>query len=224
MEKNDSLRVLDMDDFPKYPNITYKKHTFLSSLILGLSTIIITILICCTVLIIFGSIFVGERSDKLISLTQKAISGLPELRETLPPALADVLDDHRQPDYAAELDIVASTTCTSDPNGTILTKIEVVNKGSKVVSLLCLRIVVFNSNDEILTESNEWIATPVAAEQSWRGLLMPGSHRYLASSHRAHPVSPSDELKTEIEITDLRIWNPPKKDALIEDRTLTSDS
>jgi hypothetical protein len=209
--------VLAMGD---YPTITYKKHTFLSSLVMGLSAITITILICCTVLIIYGSMFVGDRSEKLISLLGDSIGGLPELREALPPALADVLDDRRQPDYAAELDILASMIQTSDPNKMMLTKIEIFNKGSEVISLLCLRLVVFGPNDEILIESNEWAATPIAAEQSWRGPLMPGSHRYFLSSHRALPVPPGDKLKTKIEITDLRIWNPPEKDTLIEEQAL----
>jgi len=204
-----------------YPKVTYKKHTFLSSLAMGLSAVVITIIISCTVVIIYGIHFAGDRSEKLVSLVGDAIGGLPELRQALPPALADVLDDRRQPEYAGELDISATTALTPDQHRSVRTKIEVVNKGSEIVSLLCLRIVVFGSNGEILSESNEWAATPIAADHDWRGPLMPGSHRYFVSSRRALGVFLGDELKTEVEITDLRVWNRPEQGPLIEDRVLS---
>ena len=204
-----------------YPKVTYKKHTFLSSLALGLSAVVITIIISCTVVIIYGVHFAGDRSEKLVSLVGDAVGGLPELRQALPPALADVLDDRRQPQYAGELEISATTALTPDQHRSVRTRIEIVNEGSEIVSLLCLRIVVFGSNGEILSESNEWAATPIAADHDWRGPLMPGSHRYFVSSRRALPVFLGDELRTEVEITDLRVWNRPEQGPLIEDRVLS---
>jgi len=204
-----------------YPKITYKKHTFLSSVAMGLSAIAITIIISCTVVVIYGIHFAGDRSEKLVSLVGDAIGGLPELRQALPPALADVLDDRRQPGYAGELEISAATALTPDQHRTVRTKIEVVNEGSEIVSLLCLRIVVFGSNGEILSESNEWAATPIAADHDWRGPLMPGSHRYFVSSRRALGVFLGDQLRTEVEVTDLRVWNRPEDRPLIEDRVLS---
>jgi hypothetical protein len=203
------------------PTITYKKHTFLSSLIMGLTAIAITIIISFTVLIIYGTQFASDTSEKLVSLVRDTIGGLPDLRQALPPALADVLDDRRQPDYDAKLDIFASTTQTPGQDTTVRTKIEVVNKGNEVISLLCLRIVIFGPNGEILAESNEWAATPIAAELPWRGPLMPDSHRYFVSSHPALLDFLGDELKTEVEISDLRIWNPPEEGPLIEGPSLS---
>lgn len=204
-----------------YPKITFKKHTFLSSLSMGLSALAITIVVSCTVVLVYGIHFTGERSEKLVSLVGDAVGGLPELRQALPPALADLLDDRRQPEYAAELDISAVTALTPDQHRTVRTKVEVVNKGSEIVSLLCLRIVVFGPNGEILSESNEWAATPIAADEPWRGPLMPGSHRYFVSCRRAVPVFLADKLRTEIEVTDLRVWNRPDENPSIEERTLS---
>ncbi len=193
-----------------YPKVTYKRHTFLSSLALGLSAIVITIVISCTVLIIYGVHFAGERSDKLVSIVSDAIEELPDLQKALPPALADVLDDHREPGYVDKLDISAVTALMSDQHNRIRTKIKIVNNGSEIVSLLSLRIVVFGSNGQILSESNEWAATPIAADHEWRGPLMPGSHRYFVSHcYRSLPVFLGDELRTEVEVTDLRVWNRP---------------
>ena len=196
-----------MNDFPQ---IIYKRHTFLSALAMGLSAIIIAFIVSCTVVIIYGMNFAGDKSEEVVALAEKAIKGLPNLQESLPPALADMLDDRRQPDYATQLDITAKTTLLPNDDGTVKTTIEILNKGSEVVSLLSLRVVVLTAQNDIITESNEWGATPIAADHDWRGPLMPGSRRYFVTSRRALPVFSADQLKTEIEITDIRIWNSDK--------------
>ena len=202
-----------MNDFPQ---IIYKRHTFLSALAMGISAIIIAFIISCTVVIIYGMNFAGEKSEELVSLTEEAIRGLPKLKESLPPVLADILNDRRQPDYSGKLDITANTTLMPNQNGRLRTKVEIVNNGSEVVSLLSLRIVVLNDQNEILTESNEWAATPIAADHDWRGPLMPGSRRYFATYRGGFHVFYADQLKTEVEITDIRVWNGEKETKLIE--------
>jgi hypothetical protein len=154
--------------------------------------------------------FAGNKSEELVSLAEEAIRGLPKLQESLPPALADLLNDHRQPDYSSQLTITPNTILLPADNGTVKTTIEIVNNGKEVVSLLSLRVVVLTSRNEIITESNEWAATPIAADEDWRGPLMPGSRRYFVTSRRGLPVFSADELKTEVEITDIRIWNSDK--------------
>jgi hypothetical protein len=97
-----------------------------------------------------------------------------------------------------------------DNKGTVKTTIEVVNNGKQIVSLLSLRVVVLTSRNDVITESNEWAATPIAADKDWRGPLMPGSRRYFVTSRGGLPVYSADELKTEVEITDIRVWNSEK--------------
>ena len=193
-----------------YPQVVYRKHTFLSALAMGLSAVVIAFIISCTVVIVYGMNFAGEKSEEVVALVEKAISGLPELQESLPPALADMLNDRRQPDYATQLDITAKTTLLPADQGTVKTTVEIVNNGKEVVSLLSMRVVVLTSQGDIITESNEWGATPIAADHDWRGPLMPGSKRYFVTSRKALPVYSADELKTEVEITDIRIWNSEK--------------
>jgi len=196
-----------MNDFPQ---IIYKRHTFLSALAMGVSAIIIAFIVSCTVVIIYGMNFAGDKSEEIVSLAEEAIRGLPKLQESLPPVLADMLNDRRQPDYSTQLTITPSTTLLPNDNGTVKTTIEIVNNGNEVVSLLSLRVVVLTSRNEIITESNEWAATPIAADHDWRGPLMPGSRRYFVTSRKALPVFSADDLKTEVEITDIRIWNSEK--------------
>lgn len=193
-----------------YPKITYRRHTFLSALVMGLAAIIITLIVSCTVLIIYGMNFAGEKSEKLVGLVQEAVQGMPVLQKSLPPFLADVLNDRRQPDYSALLEITAQTALP-DQDGRLRTSISVVNKGAEVVSLLSLRIVVLDSQGQILAESNEWAATPFAAEDDWPGPLMPGSHRYFTCSEHGNSAASAGDLKTQVEITDVRLWSGQKE-------------
>jgi hypothetical protein len=151
----------------EYPQISYRKHTFFSALAMGLSALGIALIICCTGVIIYGMHFAGERSEEIVSLVEKAVKGLPDLQESLPPVFADFLNDRRQPDYSTQLEISAKTILLPDQEGMVRTTVEVANNGEEVVSLLSLRVVVLTGDDEILTESNEWAATPFAAERKF---------------------------------------------------------
>ncbi len=193
-----------------YPKITYRRHTFLSALALGLSAVIIALIVSCTVILIYGMHFAGEKSEQLVSLVEDAVRGLPTLQKSLPPVFADILDDHRQPDYSTQLDITAQTALSPDQNGRVRTSITVVNNGKEVVSLLSLRVTVLDSQGQILAESNEWAATPFAADRDWPGPLMPGSRRYFTCSGRGSLTTSTTDLKAEVEITDIRIWSGQK--------------
>ena len=192
-----------------YPKITYRKHTFFSALALGLAAVIIALIVCCTVIIIYGMHFAGEESQKFVAMVEDAVQGLPALQKSLPPVFADMLDDYRQPEYSAQLEITAKTA-SPDQDGRLRTSISVVNKGAEVVSLLSLRVVVLDSQGQILAESNEWAATPFAAEHDWPGPLMPGSVRYFTCSERGAAAPSAGDLKTQVEITDVRLWSGRK--------------
>ncbi len=199
-----------------YPKITYKKHTFLSALALGLSALAITFIICCTVIVIYGMHFAGDRAEKLVVLMQGAVENLPKLQQSLPPALSDVIDDRRQPDYASQLQISANTMPSPDEHGRIRTDVKVVNNGKDVVSLLSLRVVVLGPQGEVVCESNQYAATPITADDDWRGPLMPGSQRYFTCSERGFAASVVGDLKTEVEITDIRLWKGNKESPAVQ--------
>ncbi|MBN2181474.1 MAG: hypothetical protein JW715_06140 [Sedimentisphaerales bacterium] len=195
-----------------YPHLTYKKHTFLSALAMGFSAVLIALIICGTTIAIYSIHFAGEKTERLVSIAENAVRGLPELQKSLPPILADVLDDRRQPQYCNQLEITADTSYIQDRYGRLRTAIQIVNNGPEVVSLLSLRLVILDEHNEILAESNEWAATPIAVEDDWRGPLMPGSsRRFISYRGRNLPFSVIDDLKTEVEITDIRVWNGNKE-------------
>lgn len=189
-------------------HVTIRKHGFLSSTAMGLSAILITLLICCTVVVIYGVHLAGEKSERVVSLAQDAVRGLPALRESLPPAVSDMLDDRRRPDYCEALAISARLAPAWGNHGIVRTTLEITNNGEEVVSMLSLRIVIVDGEGRILDESNEWAATPFAADDGLRGPIMPGSKRLFVSRHSwLRDVSVLDELRGEVEITELRVWN-----------------
>jgi hypothetical protein len=195
-----------------YPQIIYQKHTFFSALAMGLSALGVAFIFSCTAVVIYGMYLAGEKPDRFVSLAEDAIRFLPALQKSLPPVLADTLNDYRRPDYGRHLEIAAETKPLPESNGRLRSTVKVVNHGQETVSLLSLRIVVLDSQGQILAESNEWAATPVTAEPHWQGPLMPGFQRHLAfSCSGTFPVSSLRGLKTEVEITDIRIWSGQKE-------------
>lgn len=194
---------------PSY--ITVRKHTFLSSAALGFSAIVITLLVACTTVVLYTVHLASDKSERVITLAQSAIRGLPEFTNSLPPALADMLDDQRRPDYCKELAITARITSQPGSHGRVRTTIEVVNNGPEVVSLLSLRVLLLDAQGQVLCESQEWAATPLAADDGWRGPIMPGSRRLFVSHRCGYSANSTNDLTTEVEITELRVWNNEKK-------------
>jgi hypothetical protein len=198
-------------------HIMVRKNSFLSSTASGISAIVITVIVCGTLAVLYTVHLASDKSERIIGLAQSAVRGLPEFQRSLPPALADMLNDRRQPDYAGQLAISAKVVSRPGSHGRTRTAIEIVNNGDEVVSLLSLRVVLLDENEQLITESQEWAATPVAIEDEWRGPLMPGSKRRFVC-RRSYPfeVGPLDTVKPEIEITELRVWNAGGEDSAIE--------
>jgi len=195
-------------------HIMVRKHSFLSSTASGISAIVITVIVCGTLALLYTVHLASDKSERIIGLAQSAVRGLPEFQRSLPPALADMLNDRRQPDYAGQLAISAKVVARPGSHGRTRTAIEIVNNGDEVVSLLSLRVVLLDENEQLITESQEWAATPVAIEDDWRGPLMPGSKRRFVC-RRSYPfeVGPLDTITPEIEITELRVWNASAENA-----------
>lgn len=199
-----------------YPKITYKKHTFLSSLAMGFSAFLIVIVISCTTLIIYGMHFIGDKSEKIVSTVGAAIGGLDEFQQALPPIIADVLNDQRRPDYRDNLEVSARVSQIPGHNNhnhnQIRVAIQAKNNGDEVVSMLTIRVILLDENNEVISETDKWIATPITADGGLPGPIMPGSNRrYTAHTYCNHGDRPLDSFKTEVEITDIRVWNPPEQ-------------
>ena len=189
-------------------HVTVRTHSFLSSIALGLSAIIITMLVSGTVVVLYTVDLASEKTDQVVAIVQGAISGLPDFQESLPPAVGDLLNDRREPGYRKDLTVTASLVSAPDRHGMVRTAIEIVNNGDEVVSLMSLRINLFNEKGQLISTAQEWAATPLSIDNDWRGPILPDSRRYFVCRRSiALSSSPFDQIKTEVEINELRVWN-----------------
>lgn len=193
-----------------YQHITYnKKHGFFSTVAIGISAIIVTLLISGTVVVIYGMHFAGSQSEKFISLAGGVVDNVPEFIESLPPIISDALDDRRAPGYVGKVDVdVRLVEIVDDYRPVLRTRVEVANAGDEMITLLALRITVLDERDRVVAELTEYAATPFTAEDGWRGPMMPGSRRRIVSRrHGWYDRVGIGELRAEVELTDLRVWN-----------------
>lgn len=203
--------------------ITVRKHTFLSSVAMGFSAVVITVAVCCTAVLLYTVHLAGEKSERLVTLVEGAVRGLPEFEKALPPALSDILNDRRQPDYASQLAISAKVTPRPGRHSFARTAVEITNNGQEVVSLLSLRVTLLDDSGQLRCESQTWAATPLATDGELRGPIMPGSRRYFLTQAMCDSDS-VESLHAEVEITELRIWNGPTKAPTADTPTTTAST
>jgi hypothetical protein len=188
--------------------IIRQRRSFLSTLAMGLAALGITFMLAGAAIILYGMNIADRKSDNLFAAVEHAVRGLPELEKSLPPVLADLLDDRRRPDYLKQVEVAAKLIPAIDAGRDLRVVVDVRNKGEEFISLCSMRIVVLDENGSPVAEWNEWAATPFAAERNWRGPLLPGSTRHFATTGwRNHsPEFQGEELRVEVEITDVRVW------------------
>ena len=183
-------------------------RSFLSSLVLGVSLVLVSLVCAATLITVYGLNIVDRKTGNIFEFAEATVQSLPDLVDSLPPILADVVDDQRRPDYANQLDVSVRLT-DARGSGRVRPVVAVHNRGSEVVSLMSMRIIVLNDRDDLITEINEWAATPIAADHHWRGPLLPGASRHFAAGSRSvgKNFRSDDDLRVEFEITDVRVWN-----------------
>lgn len=190
------------------PNVIRKHGSFLSTLAWGISSIIITVVIGGVLLGGYAMNIADRKTGSLFEFLEAAVRGLPELTEALPPVLADAIHDERRPEYAGELSVTARLAASSRRDGAIRPVIELRNNGDEVVSVLSMRVVVLNQDDEPVAEFHEWAATPITADHDWPGPLLPGSTRHLSAGLLILDDERSlDDYRVEVEVTDVRVWD-----------------
>jgi hypothetical protein len=191
-----------------HQNVIRKHRSFLSTLAWGLSSIIITALVGAVLLGGYAMNIADRKTNNLFEFVESAIQGLPELTEALPPVLADAIHDERRPEYASELSITARLAESSRRQGAFRPVVELQNNGDELVSMLSMRVVVLNQNDEPVAEFHEWAATPITADHDWPGPLLPGSTRHLSAGLLILGEGASlGDYRAEVEVTDVRVWN-----------------
>lgn len=182
--------------------VVRKRLSFLSVAFICLTAIIVTTVVTASGVAVYGIRMLDAKTETLVGLVREAAGSLPEFRESLPPALADTLDDVRRPDYVKELDI-SVRLAGIDRRGRARAVVEVANRGDEVVSLLSMRVVGLDDEGDPLIERNTWAATPLQIDDDWRGPILPNeTRRFPVRFCRGN----EEVVGLTHEITDIRLW------------------
>jgi hypothetical protein len=153
-----------------------------------------------------GLSMVDSKTSALINLVDGTVEGLPELLASLPPAIGDVLNDRRAPEYAANVDVQLDFVPAEDGVRPVLT---VTNKGEEVISMLAIRVAAFGERQLPTYDWTRVVATPLAIDDEWPGPLYPGNKRYVVLDRtRRVPAEAADTVQGAYEIADVRVWVP----------------
>jgi hypothetical protein len=200
-----------MNSQAPYPQVIEKRRGFWATLAWGFSVTIILIVLCGATIILYWMNIADRRTCAVLGSLESAARSLSIVKESLPPVLADAVNDQRRPEYTRMIEVTAKLPPNPDRKGGVRPSVEVYNRGDDMVSLLSLRVVLLNKDGEPIAEHNEWAATPIAADQKWRGPLLPHSRRhFLGGPIHLDGKDPADDLRVETEITDIRIWSGEK--------------
>lgn len=157
-------------------------------------------------IVLYGMRIININASAIVGLAENTVEGLPELIESLPPALGDLFNDRRAPDYASQID-VAVRLVPHDRRDGLRPVLTVTNNGSKVISLLGVRVAALNESNAPVREWSEMVATPLPIEGEWRGPLYPGSTRHVLVSGRPTITEEQAEKLTVVtEISEIRVW------------------
>ncbi|MCP4590612.1 MAG: hypothetical protein GY842_07705 [bacterium] len=181
-----------------------KRMSVFTAIVLGISSIAITAIVSAAGIAVYGMRIVDTKSDSLLGTARTILAELPEIQRSLPPILADAVNDERRPDYRNELEVSASLHHDREHARYPSVSLEITNHGEQVVSLLAVRTVLLDEGGRALSGTTEYVATPIAIDNDWRGPLLPGSTRRATTTHYCR----SRGATVECEITEVRLWRP----------------
>ena len=192
------------------PAVIVNKSGALASLIKGLFSAVIVLLICGTALGLYGlhvaDKFVGGTALSTFRNIPELVRSLPDWRQ-FPPIIAEPLNDRRALDYAERLEVKTHyRPVAQSKSGEVgVVEVTVTNTGTEVVSMATLRLLVEDDSSQAFDQLYS-LATPVAFEGTcWNGPLPPGATRRLVQGLVAIQGQP----RITAELSDLRVWQGP---------------
>ncbi len=182
---------------------------FFATLAAGFCAIVIAAIFCGTGVGLYGLNIADRKTDNFIEFARAVAGDIPELAAALPPVIGDAFADERRPGYIDQIAITATMPEPEPGQRRVYPTIEVHNNGDEVVSLLSFRVAIFDDKGRLVGDFNEWGATPIAAEDEWRGPLQPNAKRvFLADTCSFTHKSNVEDMTLTVEVTDVRVWNP----------------
>jgi len=174
---------------------------------LGIFGVVGVAVVSATMLTTYALYIVDSKTDGVIGFAKATIEGLPDLVDSLPPALGELLNDHRDPQYASNIKIDVQMI-TDERTDTLRPVLTITNDGDEVVSMLAVRVAALNSNGVPVGDWTQVVATPIAIEGEWRGPLFPHTTRHVVCSRHSgsRRVSAKVDIRPVAEISELRVW------------------
>ena len=178
----------------------------LTALVIGIFGLGAVVIASATGVALYGLQIVDSKASAILGFAGTTIEGLPDLIESLPPAVGELLNDRRTPEYAGNIDVEARFVPHERFDG-VRPVLTITNNGSEVVSLLAVRVVALEDGKTPLEEWTEVVATPIAIDDNWRGPLMPGTTRHIpVSSWSRISAEKARDLSSAVEISEIRLW------------------
>ncbi|MDO8630054.1 MAG: hypothetical protein Q7R41_06130 [Phycisphaerales bacterium] len=177
----------------------------LTALFLGIFFVGAVTIGSAATVILYGMRIIDSKASALIRFAGNTVEGLPELVQSLPPAIGDILHDRRAPDYAGRISVDVKLSA-DEASGTVRPVLTVKNGGDEVVSLLAVRVAALDAGGVPVKDWTEVVATPLAIDDDWRGPLMPGATRYVVLSGSRSLAGKAGTVTAVAEIGDVRVW------------------
>lgn len=181
--------------------VVQRRMGFGTALVLGLTGVTMTAIAAGTGITIYGMRIFNLKTGNLMEFAGETLKHLPEYRKALPPALADAIDDVREPKYREQLDVNVKWVKSEPSKRRRRAVVEVKNNGDKTISMMSMRLVGLDNDGDPITEETAYAATPIQIDDDWRGPLLPRETRKFVVS-----VWDKDVESMTSEITDLRVW------------------
>lgn len=191
--------------------MTRERMSPLTALFLAAGMVGITVVLSGTAVAIIGLTVVNNRLGSVLDLAGDTVLNLPEIIQKLPPAVQDVLNDRRAPEYRSLVDVDVQFTSDSQ-NGRLYPTLEIHNNGDSVVTMMGVRLSALNSHQVPVQDWSRLVATPIVIDGEWDGPLMPGETRYVVlDAYRGLPAEMKETVRGVVEVSELRVWEPNRK-------------
>lgn len=181
--------------------VVVKKSGIVAPLVYGVFGFLTATIVCGAGVGLYALNLVDRKSEALLVHGREIFESLPELKQNLPPALADAINDQRDPDYREQIELDTKLVPGRDRQHANLV-VSARNTGDKTVSLMSVRTVLLDAEQAPVYAWSTYAATPLTVDNDWRGPLLPGSTRRCSVTVRCD----STRLTPEAEITDIRVW------------------
>jgi hypothetical protein len=184
------------------------KRSFLTAMVSGFFGVMISLIVCGTALTLFGLYIADNTVFRLIGEVR---GGLADWRDHLPAIVTDALHDRRAPEYREQVDVRARFVGSDElrRGGDIVLEVE--NRGDAIVTLMNVRVSMLDDREVPVREYIFAAATPITSDGGFHGPIQPASNNVPTRRVLAKVTgAPIENGKLLVEVTDLRVWTPPK--------------